>query len=236
VTAIAVLAAVFAASLIGAPRQAVSKRLADLAATGVPVGDPAQQARSPVRIAIAAGVLFVAVATIGGAQGVLVGLIAAVLIAVAPARHAPRRVAPDEGPVVVDLVAGCLDAGTGAADALDAAAIAASGVLHDLCRDTAAQLRNGSPAPSAWQLWLADPWLAAVGRTAVRTARTGASAADDFRRTASRLRARRHAAAQHRVRQASVWLVVPLGLCFLPAFVLVAVAPLVIGLLPTLRV
>jgi hypothetical protein len=49
------------------------------------------------------------------------------------------------------------------------------------------------------------------------------------------LRAQRRAAAQHRVRQASVWLVVPLGLCFLPAFILVAVVPLVVGLLPSLR-
>jgi tight adherence protein B len=37
------------------------------------------------------------------------------------------------------------------------------------------------------------------------------------------------------VRRASVWLVVPLGLCFLPAFVLLAVVPLVIGLVPALR-
>jgi pilus assembly protein TadC len=52
---------------------------------------------------------------------------------------------------------------------------------------------------------------------------------------ASRLRSRRRAAAEHRVRQAAVWLVVPLGLCFLPAFVLVAVVPIVIGLFPSLH-
>jgi Flp pilus assembly protein TadB len=235
VTALAVLAAVVAAGIVVAPRPALSKRLADLGSPGAPVREPPQQSRSPLRIALAAGALIVSVAAIGGSGGIVTGVIAAVLITVAPARHQPRRVAADEIPVVVDLLAGCLDAGAGIADALDAAAIAASGLLHDLCRDTASALRNGAPAASAWQLWLSDPSLAAVGRTAVRTARTGASAAEDFRRTASRLRARRQAAAQHRVRQASVWLVVPLGLCFLPAFVLVAVAPLVIGLLPTLR-
>jgi pilus assembly protein TadC len=77
--------------------------------------------------------------------------------------------------------------------------------------------------------------LAQVARTTVRTTQTGAAAADELRRVAARLRGRRRADVQQRVHRASVWVVVPLGLCFLPAFVLVAVVPVVIGLLSSLR-
>jgi Flp pilus assembly protein TadB len=148
---------------------------------------------------------------------------------------AVTRVDPDDVAVVVDLVAGCLAAGASLPDALDAAAVAAGETMRADCHAVAAALRSGVPPDEAWRAWLTDPWLAPVARTAVRTSQTGAAAAEDLRRTATRLRAKRRAAAQHRVRRASVWLVVPLGLCFLPAFVLVAVVPLVVGLVPSLR-
>jgi hypothetical protein len=121
----------------------------------------------------------------------------------------------------------------------DAVAAAAEGVedqvLQQRCRTVAAALGAGAPAEAAWASWLSDPRLAPIARTAIRTSHSGAATADELRRTATRLRAQRRAGLQQRVRQASVWVVVPLGLCFLPAFVLVAVVPLVIGLLPALR-
>jgi pilus assembly protein TadC len=186
-------------------------------------------------MAIAAAVLVLVVAVVGGAAGFGVGLVAAFAVAGLPARQPRSRIAVDDVPVVIDLIAGCLDAGAGLPEALDAAAVAAGEVLQATCTAVAASLRAGVPPAEAWQPWLEDPWLAPVARTAVRTAVTGAAAAEDYRRTANRLRSRRQAAATHRVHQASVWIVVPLGLCFLPAFVLVAVVPLVIGLLPALR-
>jgi pilus assembly protein TadC len=187
------------------------------------------------RLAVAAVVLVAGVAVIGGLFGVVVGVAAAGFVAIMRVGPTAPRVDPDDVPVVVDLVAGCLAAGASLADALDAASVAADDVLREACRSVASALRAGAPADEAWRAWLADPWLAPVARTAVRTSASGAAAAADLRRTSTRLRARRRAAAQHRVRQASVWLVAPLGLCFLPAFVLVAVVPLVIGLLPSLR-
>ena len=79
-----------------------------------------------------------------------------------------------------------------------------------------------------------DPTLAAVAQTAARGGLTGASSAADLRRCAMRIRAGRRITVRRRVQQVSVWLTVPLGLCFLPAFVCVAVAPTVIGLFPHL--
>jgi pilus assembly protein TadC len=230
----AVVAAMLAASLAVGGSRPRRHRLAALT-TEPSAAARADQPRSPVRIVVAAGALVAATAVLGGVVGIGAGLVAALVVAALPARSRPARVRPDDVPVVIDLVAGCLDAGTGLPEALDAAAIVGGDLIRSLCRDVAASLRAGVPPSEAWRSWMADPWLAPVARTAVRTAQTGAAAAEDLRRTASRLRSRRQSAAQHRVRQASVWLVVPLGLCFLPAFVLVAVVPLVVGLLPTLQ-
>jgi pilus assembly protein TadC len=190
---------------------------------------------SPARLAAAAFALFGCGLFIGGLTGTVIGAVAAGAVAfLRPAAKAPTA-EPDEVAVVVDLLAGCLDAGVELPDALDAAVRAAGPFLGDSCRAVATGLRSGAPPIEVWRRWLDDPSLAPVARMAIRAGSSGAATAADLRRTATRLRSRRRAAAQDRVRRASVWLVAPLGLCFLPAFVLVAVAPLVLGLLPTLR-
>ncbi|HEX3823718.1 MAG TPA: type II secretion system F family protein [Mycobacteriales bacterium] len=206
----------------------------------VPEGNVAQKTGEPaahrsLRRLLAAAVVLAAGIAVGGLFGILLGVAGAAVVALLRLSAAPPTVDPDDVPVVVDLVAGCLAAGASLPAAFEAAAVAASEVMRLQCRVVAAALHAGAPPDEVWRDWLANPWLAPVARTALRTAHTGAAAAEDLRRTSARLRARRRAAAQHRVRQASVWLVVPLGLFFLPAFVLVAVVPLVIGLLPTLR-
>jgi Flp pilus assembly protein TadB len=183
---------------------------------------------------LASVVALAGVVAVGGPLGFGIGLVGAAVVAFGRPRPGAPPVNPDDVPVVVDLVAGCLAAGASLPDALDAASVAADQALRSACTAVAAALRSGAPPDEAWRTWLVDPWLAPVARTAVRTSQTGAATAADLSRTSSRLRARRRAAAQHRVRQASVWLVVPLGLCFLPAFVLVAVVPLVVGLVPSL--
>jgi Flp pilus assembly protein TadB len=239
VTAFAVLLAMLAAGATGGSRPAKQRRLAAVFVPGpTPTGlvpPPPEVRRSPLRFALAGAVMIVGLLVVGGPIGIVAGLAGAGVVAVVRPGSATARVNPDDVPVVADLVAGCLAAGASLPEALDAAAVAAGDVMRTACRGVATALRSGVPADDAWRDWLSDPWLAPVARTAVRTTQSGAAAAEDLRRTSTRLRARRRSAAQHRVRQASVWLVVPLGLCFLPAFVLVAVVPLVIGLLPSLR-
>jgi hypothetical protein len=234
--ALAVVAAALLAAIIGRSRDGRRRRLTTLVPASDAVAHPApEQPRSPARIAIAAGVLVTSIAIVGGPAGVAIGLLAAAAIATIGPRRAVPTVRPEEIPIVVDLLAGCLDAGAAMPDALSAAAVAAPPDLEVHCRAVAAALRCGVPAAQAWSGWLSDPGLAPVARTAVRTAHTGAAAAADLRRTATRLRTRHRCAAQERMRRASIWLVVPLGLCFLPAFVLVSVVPLVVGLLPSLH-
>jgi Flp pilus assembly protein TadB len=243
VIALAALAAMAAVALVGRPRRPAGSRLAATLAQEQPalvgssdgVADPVGGRGSLPRLASATVVLVAGPVALGGGFGVVLGLAGALVVGFFRRSREAARVDPDDVPVVVDLVAGCLAAGTGLAAALDAASVAAGEVMRASCRAVAAALRAGVPPEEAWRSWLSDPWLAPVARTAVRTSHSGAAAAADLRRTSARLRSRRRAAAQHKVRQASVWLVVPLGLCFLPAFVLVAVVPLVVGLVPSLR-
>jgi pilus assembly protein TadC len=234
VTAVVVLATIAVVMLCGRGR-AAHRSVATSSRPGAQVVPASSSPRSPLRIAVAAVALLAGTAVIGGVAGIIVGVVLAVAVAVVPARGRPRVVPPDDVAIVIDLVAGCLDAGATLPDALDAAGLTSDGLLRHRCVTMALALRRGATGAEAWQSWLDDPSLAGFARTAARTSHTGAAAAADFRRTAARLRAQRRARAQQRVRQASVWLVVPLGLCFLPAFVLVAVVPIVVGLFPTLQ-
>jgi pilus assembly protein TadC len=241
VIVLCVVATMLAVGCIGGARQEPHRRLVELSPKAPPRHAESSRRPSGVitlpvrRLALASVVLVAGLLAIGGAIGVLIGVAGAGVAALVRPKVLAAQVNPDDVPVVVDLIAGCLAAGATLPDALEAAARVAEDVMASACRSVAGALRSGAPPEEAWRGWLADPWLAPVARTAARTSQTGAAAAADLRRTSTRLRARRRAAAQHRLRQASVWLVVPLGLCFLPAFILVAVVPLVIGLLPTLR-
>jgi Flp pilus assembly protein TadB len=238
--AVAALLAAVAAACVVWPRGTPGQRLLTLRAGAGPPMPPRDarqrdRLRSPwLRRAVAAAAVVAGIVVLGPALGAVAGAaLAAVVLLISPESPA---VEIDGGAValVADLVAGCLSAGTLLPDAVAAAAEAADGALGELCRAVATALRAGAPPEQVWAPWLADPRLAPVARTAVRTAHSGAATAEELRRTAARLRVQRKAVLQQRVRQASVWVVVPLGLCFLPAFVLVAVVPLVAGLLPSL--
>jgi len=139
--------------------------------------------------------------------------------------------APDEVSLTADLMAACLAAGAAVADALSAALVAAGPWLRARGEPVVVALRSGAPAAEAWRDWLADDRLAPVARTCARTAGSGAAAAAELVRVAARMRAARRTQSQQRVARAAIWIVLPLGGCFLPAFVAVGVVPLVISLL-----
>jgi Flp pilus assembly protein TadB len=237
---VAALAAAFAAACVAWPRGTPGQRLLSLGASSEHPDRPREirqhaRLRSPgLRRVVAVAAVVAGIVVLGPVLGAVAGAaLAAVTLLMTPG---PPSVDIDGAAValVADLVAGCLSAGTLVPDAVAAAAEGADGALGERCRGVATALRAGAPPEQAWADWLADPRLAPIARTAVRTAHSGAATAEELRRTAARLRVQRKAVLQQRVRQASVWVVVPLGLCFLPAFVLVAVVPLVIGLLPSL--
>lgn len=75
----------------------------------------------------------------------------------------------------------------------------------------------------------ADP-LAPAARALGRAAEGGAPVADAVARLAADARAQARAQGELAARRVGVLVVAPLGLCFLPAFVLLGVAPVVVGL------
>ena len=145
------------------------------------------------------------------------------------------RVTTAELAVALDVLAGCLGAGVAMPSALGAAAAAAPPGVAASLRLAAAALGRGDDPVRTWaRLAEAAADLDPVARLCSRAAVTGAAVADEVHRTADALRSAADTTRRRRLQRASVWLVLPLGLCFLPAFVLVGVVPLVAGLVPGL--
>jgi tight adherence protein B len=71
----------------------------------------------------------------------------------------------------------------------------------------------------------------AIGSVLALSARAGAPPADLLRSEAVRVRRDAVSAASRRAAALGVWFMIPLGICVLPAFMLLAVAPVVIGVL-----
>jgi pilus assembly protein TadC len=136
--------------------------------------------------------------------------------------------------LAVDLMSACLEAGVPLPAALAAAATVAGDPAADALAATASALRRGADG-AAWAGCEGNPQLAGVVRICRRVGTTGAAVADDLRRLAAELRRAHQADRRRRAQRAAVWVVLPLGLCFLPAFLLLTVVPVVVALLPGLH-
>lgn len=128
--------------------------------------------------------------------------------------------------LTVDLIAAAVAAGAPFAEALESAG-AGSPSDAAACRRAATALRLGADPVIAVGI---EPGLQAVARCLVRASAHGAAAAWLLEQLATDLRAEESFAAAERARRAGVHVVAPLAVCFLPAFVLVAVVPVVLGL------
>jgi Flp pilus assembly protein TadB len=173
------------------------------------------------------------VAVLGVGRGVLVAVVVAPLAAVAVARlqARPARVRADPSlALALDLVAVILRSGRPIADALTLAAASAGTSGPQLVR-VGGLLRLGADPARAWRAAAHDPVLAPVAAAAVRSAHSGIRLAATFEDLAADLRAQLVVAARARAERAGVLAAAPLGLCFLPAFVLLGVVPSAVGLL-----
>lgn len=134
-------------------------------------------------------------------------------------------------PVAVDLLAAALRAGTPVNSALGTVAEAVGGPVGSELGAVAERLRLGADPSDAWPSAKGQTGLAELGRTLIRAGRTGAPVADVLDQfTADRRQANRARTAAL-AQRTGVLVVIPLGLCFLPAFVLIGVVPLAAGLL-----
>jgi pilus assembly protein TadC len=221
VAGLAAAAAVAAWPVAADPR----RRLADLARTARCAPPRERSAVHPALLLTAALGVAAIVATGGTTTWLLVGAMAVLVL------RRRSAAAPEDVALLVDLLASCLAAGVTPADAADATAAVATGPRGRSLLAVAGRLRAGEPPRDAWSVWSADPELAAAARACTRAAGSGTSVAAELTRAATRIRRARAALTQRRVAAAGVWIVMPLGLCFLPAFVLLGVVPIAVGLL-----
>ncbi|WP_236046878.1 type II secretion system F family protein [Streptacidiphilus fuscans] len=134
-------------------------------------------------------------------------------------------------PLAADLLAGCLSSWCPPDAATAAVARAIPQPMAGRLAAAATELSMGADPEACWErLGKVEPVLAPLGRCLARAAASGAPPAAGLARLADAERAAAAREAQARVRRAGVLATAPLGLCFLPAFVLVGVVPVVTGL------
>lgn len=196
--------------------------------------------------AVAVGVAVAA--SVSGAVGVAGGVVVAAAVAWGTRRRA-RRAVPDDPLAVaaaMDLFAACLRAGAANARAAQAAAEACSpdsewgtGARGDAgaaprlgtaLRGVADRLALGEDPAEAWAVLAGEPGLEPIARLARRSADSGASLAREAGRLAESFRSGAEDGAVASAERAGVAIAGPLGMCFLPAFVCLGIAPVIVGL------
>ncbi|MFJ5827782.1 type II secretion system F family protein [Streptomyces sp. NPDC093089] len=170
--------------------------------------------------------------------GAVGGLCAGVLVAAGLRQGAARRASSPADieeanrhlPLAADLLAACAASGAGPGEAAEAVGRSLGGPLGERLTRTAAELRLGGEPAEVWRRFGAIPGASGLARCMERAGSSGAPAAEAVARHATALRAARARTAATRARRAQVLISAPVGLCFLPAFLAVGVAPVVIGL------
>ncbi|MBG0827265.1 type II secretion system F family protein [Planomonospora sp. ID67723] len=172
----------------------------------------------------------------GDVAGIVAGVIGSVAVPLILRRREPpalrrerERVTADL-PLAADLMVACLRAGQPITGALDVTSQAIGGPLGDRLAWVSGQLKLGADPESAWSALAAGRELAPIARTMSRAALSGAPVADVLARVADDSRHAARALSAAAARRVGIRAVAPLGLCFLPAFVLLGIVPVVAGL------
>ena len=179
----------------------------------------------PPVLAAAAGVLAAVV------MGPLAGIGAAVAVWWF-LRRARRPPAADPMAVAAtwDLLAACLRAGLPVPTAMTVVAGELPAEPARALRSSAELLALGADPATAWAPATACQDTAPLARGARRTTQSGTALADLVTDLAVKVRAAAADNAEATAQRAGVLITVPLGLCFLPAFLCLGVAPVVAGL------
>lgn len=134
-------------------------------------------------------------------------------------------------PQTCDLLVVCLEAGMPARRAAATVAGVVREPMAAALAETVAKTELGVDEYRAWQDLAADAALAGLGRELGRGAATGMPLGARLRVLAADARKARAAEAEARAKRVGVRAVLPLMLCFLPAFVLLGLVPILGGML-----
>jgi len=231
-------------------RPAEAVLIASLVAAAVVVGVRGRPARrrlaslstrrrwrpNPIRVAAGLGGFAVAL-FVGGLPGLAVGAAVAVVLErflrrLEPAEARARRLREvADLPLAADLMAAGLRAGAPVDHAAAAVAEAIGGPLGDRLARVARSLRLGAEPAEAWSHLAPVAGAGRMAQAAARSSASGSALAGALVRLADDLRADRAMASEAAARRAGVLIVLPLGLCFLPAFILAGLVPVLLAVL-----
>lgn len=181
-------------------------------------------------------------ALLGGPAGLVAGPAAAVAVWVVLGRTEPPSVVRrrerllDDLPLAVDLLGACLDAGAAPESALVTVGRAVGGPVEEEFLALHHRLEIGVDPAQVWRSVAGHPQLGPLGRAVGRAHETGASVGRAVHQLAAELRERALADVEARARSIEVKAAAPLGLCLLPAFVVLGVVPMVVGVFASMEV
>ena len=224
-TWLSVLCAAMAAAVLASPASRVDR--------------PRSPSGSPVRSLAVAGVGLGAWLVVGGLMGVAAGVVAALVArrVLAGAEPAFVRRGREEAertlPHLVDLYSSTLRAGAEPVAGLAQVCAALPGPAADRLAPVVERARWGVSGAEAWSAVADDDVLAPLARAMVRSQVSGASVVQTVERLADELERESLARAEDAARKVGVSAAVPLGVCMLPAFLLLGVVPTVASLFST---
>lgn len=209
----------------------------------LPAPPPAQEKAvllrlRPLLVLVAAGGGW---AMVGGTFGAAASVGCAVTVWVVlgraedPAAVRRREALVDDLPTGVDLLAACLDAGAAPESALRWVSRALGGPVGEEFLAIHHRLEVGVDPAQVWRTVAQHDQLAPLGRAVGRAHETGAPVGRSIHQLADELRDHARAEVETRARSIEVKAAAPLGVCLLPAFVLLGVVPMVAGVFSTMR-
>jgi Flp pilus assembly protein TadB len=180
-------------------------------------------------------------AMLGGPLGLAGGVAGAVAVWVVLGRTEDPSVVRrrerllEDLPTGVDLLASCLDAGSAPESALVTVSRALGGPVGEEFLAIHHRLEVGVDPREVWRSVAGHGELGPLGRAVGRAHETGAPVGRAVHQLAGELRERARADVEARARSIEVKAAAPLGLCLLPAFVVLGVVPLVAGVFGAMR-
>lgn len=180
-----------------------------------------------------------AAVVVGGLAGLAVGTVVAVaarslLTRLAADDSARREALARQAPDAVDCLASCVAAGAPVWTGMNVVADAFGEPVAGVLRRCTSRHAMGARHDDTFSELLEEPVLAPVGRVLLRSVESGGALTTSLLACAEHMRLERAGELERRARAVGVKAVAPLGLCFLPAFVLLAVVPIVGSMVQTL--
>jgi len=134
-----------------------------------------------------------------------------------------------QAPVVADLLATAIAAGATVPEAMSVVAQVVGEPMRARLRAVITAMQMGADPHSAWSSWLDEPALSPIAQAIIRSQHSGSPLSTVLDAAAADMRQTYRADVEARARAAGVRAVAPLALCYLPAYLLVGVVPVVAG-------